>query len=89
MLLYLPVYVVLNMNACLHRDLSHSRSASFPEKKDYNPLINIEYVDDKGRALTPKEVRLYMHTYMYNVHVHTSVSAIACILMYMCVCVYM
>lgn len=38
------------------RDLSHSRSMSFPEKKSYNPHVNIEYVDDKGRELTPKEV---------------------------------
>jgi U4/U6.U5 tri-snRNP-associated protein 1 len=38
------------------RDLSHSRSMSFPEKKSYNPHVNIEYVDDKGRELTQKEV---------------------------------
>ena len=38
------------------RELSHSRSMSFPEKKSYNPHINIEYVDDNGRELTQKEV---------------------------------
>ena len=30
---------------------------SFPEKKSYNPHVNIEYVDDNGRDLTPKEVK--------------------------------
>ena len=34
---------------------------SFPEKKSYNPHVNIEYVDDKGRELTPKEVLIYMY----------------------------
>ena len=43
-----------------YRDLSHSRSITFPEKKSYNPHINIEYVDDKGRELTPKEVCMYV-----------------------------
>jgi U4/U6.U5 tri-snRNP-associated protein 1 len=42
------------------RDLSHSRSMSFPEKKSYNPHVNIEYVDDKGRELTQKEAFRYM-----------------------------
>ena len=42
------------------RELSHLRSASFPEKREYSPIINIEYVDDKGRALTPKEAFRYM-----------------------------
>ena len=53
------------------RDLSHARSMSFPEKKSYNPHINIEYIDDKGRELTPKEVSYLaavnsvMHTRKY------------------------
>ena len=42
------------------RDLSHSRTMTFPEKKAYNPHVNIEYVDDKGRSLTPKEAFRYM-----------------------------
>ncbi|CAI8042695.1 U4/U6.U5 tri-snRNP-associated protein 1 [Geodia barretti] len=42
------------------RDLSHSRIMLFPEKKSYNPHVNIEYVDDKGRDLTPKEAFRYM-----------------------------
>ena len=43
----------------------------FPEKKSYNPHINIEYIDDKGRELTPKEVSYLaavnsvMHTRKY------------------------
>lgn len=36
----------------------------FPEKKSYNPHVNIEYVDDKGRDLTPKEVT---RSHFYNV----------------------
>ena len=41
---------------------------SFVEKKSYNPHVNIEYVDDNGRALTPKEVRIIATcTYLFSV----------------------
>ena len=36
----------------------------FPEKKSYNPHVNIEYVDDKGRDLTPKEVRYVLNVFL-------------------------
>ncbi len=39
------------------RELSrYGRESYFPEKKDYNPNVNIEYVDDTGRLLNTKEV---------------------------------
>ena len=32
------------------------RDMAFPEKKNYTPEVNIEYVDNLGRLLPPKEV---------------------------------
>lgn len=44
---------------CMCRELSkYVRDASFPEKKNYDPKVKIEYVDDSGRLLNTKEVRL-------------------------------
>lgn len=40
------------------RELSrYERDQSFPEKKGYTPDIKLEYVDEKGRLLTTKEVQ--------------------------------
>ena len=57
--MHVVVHVQTLFMHCCFRELSHSRSMSFPEKKSYKPHINIEYVDDKGRDLTPKEVYTY------------------------------
>ena len=39
------------------RDRETYRSSStFVEKKDYHPNVKVEYVDDFGRMLDPKEV---------------------------------
>ena len=41
------------------RELSrYDRDSAFPEKKEYRPNVRIEYVDDDGRQLTTKEVRV-------------------------------
>ena len=37
----------------------HMRDMPFTEKKDYIPQVRIEYVDNLGRALPPKEVPIY------------------------------
>ena len=34
----------------------HGREMAFAEKSGYKPAVNIEYVDNMGRLLTPKEV---------------------------------
>lgn len=49
-------YIALS-NCCTYRELSrYDRDQSFPEKKGYNPDVKLEYVDEKGRVLTTKEV---------------------------------
>eukprot|EP00096_Caligus_rogercresseyi_P006879 TRINITY_DN2385_c0_g1_i1.p1 TRINITY_DN2385_c0_g1~~TRINITY_DN2385_c0_g1_i1.p1 ORF type:complete len:865 (+),score=360.53 TRINITY_DN2385_c0_g1_i1:3-2597(+) len=35
-------------------------TVSFQEKKDYNPRINLEYIDDSGRKLNSKEAFRYL-----------------------------
>lgn len=46
---------------CWSRELSRfDRDQSFPEKKGYNPDVKLEYVDEKGRLLSTKEVRTYV-----------------------------
>ena len=42
---------------CSRRELSrYERDQSFPEKKGYTPDVKLEYVDEKGRLLSTKEV---------------------------------
>jgi hypothetical protein len=44
--------------AVVCRELSrYERDQSFPEKKGYTPDVKLEYVDDKGRLLSTKEVQ--------------------------------
>jgi len=43
---------------------SYRSVTTFAEKKDYRPDVKVEYVDDFGRMLDPKEV--YFHT--HNAH---------------------
>ena len=41
------------------RELSrYGRDSAFPEKKDYIPNVNIEYVDESGRLMNTKEVSI-------------------------------
>merc|ERR1712027_116524 len=34
---------------------SYGPTSSFTEKKDYKPTVNLEYIDDNGRAMNSKE----------------------------------
>ena len=49
---------------------SYRSVTTFAEKKDYRPDVKVEYVDDFGRILDPKEVDLHAHTHVC-MHVHT------------------
>ena len=45
------------------RELSrYDRESTFPEKREYRPNVKIEYVDDDGRVLSTKEVRVHTCT---------------------------
>ena len=44
-----------------HRD-NYRSITTFAEKKDYRPDVKVEYVDDFGRMLDPKEVHFHSHT---------------------------
>ena len=52
----------LTLQLCLLmscRELSrYDRESAFPEKREYRPNVKIEYVDDDGRILSTKEVRV-------------------------------
>ena len=50
------ILLLLVMMCLFYRD--HGREIPFAEKSDYTPDVNIEYVDNMGRLLTPKEVWL-------------------------------
>ena len=57
---------------------SYRSVTTFAEKKDYRPDVKVEYVDDFGRMLDPKEVhfhtvhtRMHVHTPHTRMHVHT------------------
>ena len=34
---------------------SYGPTSSFSEKKNYKPTVNLEYIDDNGRAMSSKE----------------------------------
>ena len=57
---------------------SYRSVTTFAEKKDYRPDVKVEYVDDFGRMLDPKEVhfntvrtRMHVHTPHIHVTIHT------------------
>jgi len=50
---------------------SYRPTSSFAEKKDYHPDVKVEYVDDFGRMLDPKEVCISCHTwYLLLIYVY-------------------
>ena len=52
------MYSVHLLASC--RELSrYDRESAFPEKREYRPNVKIEYVDEDGRLLSTKEVRVH------------------------------
>ena len=45
---------------------SYGPTSSFTEKKDYKPTVNLEYIDDNGRAMNSKEAFRFLRCGVFD-----------------------
>ena len=46
---------------------SYGPTSSFSEKKGYKPTVNLEYIDDNGRAMSSKEAFRFLRWGLLNI----------------------
>lgn len=61
----IPTYCLLNRGR--DRDRERYNPNAFREKSDYKPDVKLEYVDEQGRLMNPKEASLGFCLLLYTV----------------------